>query len=67
MPHFATSVQSISNSNSDSEMMQQISKDIPFFSDPVYRPPSKPIKISMSELPESIDINPVLNIHFKEN
>ena len=48
-------------------MIQQISNDIPFYSDPVYRPPPKHIEIPMSELPENIGINPELNMDFEEN
>ena len=42
MLNFATHVQSISSSNREAinrRTMQQISKDIPLYSDPVYRPP----------------------------
>ena len=38
--------------------MQKISKDIPFYPDPTYRPPPKPVRIPMSEVPGNIDINP---------
>ena len=54
IPHFATPVQSISNPNTeaiDKRMMQKISKDIPSYPDPVYRPPPKPVKIPMPEFP----------------
>ena len=67
--NFATPIQSISNSSMEAisrRTMQQISKDIPFYSNPVYRPPSKPINIPMSELPENIGINPELNMDFEE-
>ena len=47
--------------------MQQISKDIPFYPDPVYWSLPKPIKIPMSELPENIDINLELNTDSEEN
>ena len=42
-------------------------KDIPFYPDPMYRPPPKPTKISTLEGPENIDINPEINVDFKEN
>ena len=48
-------------------MMQKISKDIPFYSDPVYRPPTKPLKIPMPEIPVNMDINPELKTNFEEN
>ena len=34
-----------------------MTKDIPFYPDPTYRPPSKPTKIPTSEGPENIDIS----------
>ena len=46
--------------------MQKISKDIPFYPDPVYQPPPKTIKIPMPEFPGKIDINHELNTDFKE-
>ena len=48
-------------------MMQKISKDIPFYPNPTYRPPPKPVRIPMSEVPENIDINPERNTEFDEN
>ena len=42
-------------------------KDIPFYPDPTYRPPSKLIRIPMSEGPGNIDISPEINIDFEEN
>ena len=42
-------------------------KDIPFYPDPIYRPPSKPVKIPMWEVPGNIDINLELNTDFKKN
>ena len=47
--------------------MQQRSKDIPFYSDPVCRPPPKPEEILMSKVPEKNDINPELITDFEEN
>ena len=44
------------------------SKEIPSYPDPVYRPPPKPIKIHVPEIPGSIsDIDPELNMDFKDN
>ena len=40
-------------------------KDIPFYPDPMYRPPPKPISIPTSESPENIDISSKLNIDFE--
>ena len=70
MPNFATRVPSISNSSTEAfnrRMIQQTSKDIPFYSNPGYRPPPKPIKIPMPDVPENIVINPELNTDFEEN
>ena len=47
--------------------MQKISKDIPFYHDPVSQPPSKPVRIPMPEFAGKMDINPELNTNFKEN
>ena len=47
--------------------MQKISKDIPFYPDPIYRFPPKPVKIPMPDIPRNRDINPEVNIDFKEN
>ena len=48
-------------------MMQKISKDIPFYPDPVHRPPPKQIKIPMPEFLGNMDINPEFNTNSKEN
>ena len=70
MPNFATPVQSISTLSMETinrKMMQRTSKDIPFYPDPMYRPPLKSVRIPMSEVSENIDIDPELNTEFKEN
>ena len=69
-PNFATPVQSISNPSNEAinrKMMQKRSKGIPFYPDPVYQPPPKPIKIPMPEFSGKIDINQELNTNFEEN
>ena len=69
-PDFATPVQSINNSSAEvinRKPIQKINKDIPFYPDPTYRPPPKPVRIPTSESPENIDISPELNIDFEEN
>ena len=48
-------------------MIQKITKDIPFYPDPTYRPPPKPVRIPISEVQGNIDINAELNTDFKEN
>ena len=47
--------------------MQNISKDIPFYPDPDYQPPPKPVKIPMPEFPGKMDIDPELTTEFEEN
>ena len=45
-------------------------KDIPFCTDPTYRPPLKPTRTPMpgsSQSSENADINPEIDIDFKEN
>ena len=45
-------------------------KDIPFYPDPSYRPPSKPTRTltsGSSQSSESTDINPEINIDSEEN
>ena len=69
-PNFTTPVQSIRNPSTEAinrKMMQKRSKGIPFYPDPVYWPPPKPLKIPMSEFPGKMDINSELNTNFEEN
>ena len=40
---------------------------IPFYPNPVYRPPPRPVKIPSPEIAVNMDINPELNIDFEEN
>ena len=45
-------------------------KDIPFYPDPSYRPPAKPVRSSTSgssQSSESTNIDPEINIDFEEN
>ena len=70
VPNFAIPVQSISNPSMETinrRMMQKISKDIPFYPDPTYRPHPKPVRIPMLEVPGNIDINLELYTGFEEN
>ena len=69
-PDFATLLQSISNSSMEiinRRPIQKINKDLPFYPDPNYRPPPKPVRIPISESPENIDISLELNTDFEEN
>ena len=68
--NYAPPAQSITNSNDEVTHKRPIIKDIPFYPDPSYRPPPKPIRTptpgSLQYL-ESPDINPEINIDFEEN
>ena len=44
---FKTPVQSITNSNDDVTHRRPMIKDIPFYPDPTYRPPSKSVRTPM--------------------
>ena len=66
-PDFTTPVQSINNSNAEIVHRRPMIKDIPFYHDPIYRPPSKPVRIPAQESSENIDISRELNNDFKEN
>ena len=64
---FTTPAQSITNSNAEVTHRRPVIKDIPFYPDPTYRPPPKPVRTPMPGSSESTDINPEINIDFKEN
>ena len=50
------------------KIIQDLSKEIPIYPDPVYRPPPKPVKTSITEIPGSLsDIDPELNTDFEDN
>ena len=50
------------------KIIQDVSKDIPIYPDPVYRPPPKPVRTSIPEILGSLlDIDPELNSDFEEN
>ena len=63
-------MQSITNSNDEVTHRRLMIKDIPFYPDPNYRPPPKPIITptpGSSQSLESTDINSEINNNFKEN
>ena len=63
-------MQSITNSNDEVTHRRPMIKDIAIYPDPNYRPPPKPIRIptpGSSQSSESTDINPEINMNFKEN
>ena len=70
-PNFATPVQSKGDSSAkviDRKIMQDTSKEITFYPDPVYRPPPKPVKMPIPKIPRSrSDTDPELNIYFEDN
>ena len=51
----------------DSKSIQDVSKEIPIYPDPVYRPLPKPVNTATPEIPGSLsDIDPELNTDFEE-
>ena len=60
-------MQSITNSNAEVAHRRPMTKDNPFYPDPTYRPPAKPVKTPVPESSEGADINPEINIDFEEN
>ena len=70
-PNFKTPVQSKGDSSTqviDRKIMQDASKEIPFYSDAVYRPPPKPVKMPIPKIPGSVsNIDPELNMDFEDN
>ena len=51
----------------DRKIIQDVSKEIPIYQNPVYRPPPKPVKTFISEIPGSLfDIDPEMNTNFEE-
>ena len=52
----------------DRKMIQDVAREIPIYTDPVYRPPPKPVKTPVPKIPGSLsDIDPELNTNFEEN
>ena len=67
---FTTRVQSITNSNAKVTHRRPVIKDIPFYPDPTYRTPPKPVRTPIegsSESSESTDTNTEINTNFEEN
>ena len=64
---FTTPAQSITNYNTEVTHRRPVIKDIPFYPDPTYRPPPKPVRTPTLGSSESRDINPEINIDFEEN
>ena len=52
----------------EGEAIQDVSREIPIYPEPVYRPPPKPVTTSIPEIPGSLSgIDPELNTDFEEN
>ena len=66
-PNSAATTQSITNSNDLVTHRRPMINDIPLYPDPNYRPPPKPIRTPTPGSSQSTDINPEINIDFKEN
>ena len=48
--------------------IEDICRELPIYPDPVYRPPSKPVKTPIPQIPRSLsDIDPQCNTDFEEN
>ena len=64
-------IRSGDNSNSrtiKSKTIQDISREIPAYVNPIYRSPPKPTKISLQEIPRKLtDVDTDINTDFKEN
>ena len=52
----------------DRKTIQDVSKEISIYPDPIYRAPPKPIKASIPKITGSLlDIDPELNTNFEKN
>ena len=52
----------------DRKTIQDVSKEIPIYLDPGYRPPPKPVRTPIPKIPGILsDIDPELNTNFEEN
>ena len=48
--------------------IQDISREIPRYPDPIYRPPPKPTEIPLQEVPKNFsDFDPEINMDIKKN
>ena len=53
---------------SSRKTIQDVSREIPLYPDPLYQPPPKPVKTSIPKIPGKLsDIVPGLNTNFEEN
>ena len=48
--------------------IQDISREIPTYPDPIYRPPPKPTEVPLQEFPRILmDLDTAINTDFEEN
>ena len=66
-PDFTTPVQSVNSPSAGVINRTPMIKYIPFYPDPTFRPPPKPVRTPMPGSSESTDINLEISIDFKEN
>ena len=64
---FTIPVQSMINPNAEVTNRRPMIKDIAFYPDQTYRPPTKPMRTFAPGSSVNIDINPELNIDLKKN
>ena len=64
---FITPVHTVNSPSLEAINRKPMIRSNPFYSDPAYRPPHKPIRIPMSEGQENVDISPEINIDFDTN
>ena len=58
----------VNQSLEQSKAMQDISIEIPVYTDPIYRPPPNPAEIPLQEIPRKLmDLDTDINTDFKEN
>ena len=66
-PNFTTPVQLVKNPSMEAINRRPMITDIPFYPDPNYRPPSKPVRIPTSESSENVDNSLEINNDFEVN
>ena len=50
------------------KIIQDVSREIPIYPDPTYRPPPKPVKLPLPKVPRCLsDFDPEINMDFEEN
>ena len=71
MPNFTIPMQLRGDSSTKvigKMMIQDVAREIPIYTDPVYRPPPKPVKTSAPKIPGNLlDTDAELNTNFEDN